>query len=167
MSILRDSENLADEIALGIGLLPKKNKQVNTEVLFTEDAVCVAKKKHPIFSKKLNLHRYLSFKHLAINYIPGSTASFIDSVLEAKRLKREVAIYVPDVMSALTLLMKSDLVGTFPKLLIQDFVGPFRLSTTNVPFEVTPCEVNMFWHTRYDDDPAHQWLRQSIKALLS
>jgi hypothetical protein len=38
--------------------------------------------------------------------------------------------------------------------------------TLEAPRELPPVEHSMWWHPRFDRDPAHQWLREQVRASL-
>ena len=41
------------------------------------------------------------------------------------------------------------------------------LDWTALPAEVAPLKLNLVWHQRYDNDPAHRWFREQIIATVN
>jgi DNA-binding transcriptional LysR family regulator len=39
------------------------------------------------------------------------------------------------------------------------------LRSFRLPVSVAPVKVMQAWHPRFDHDPAHRWLRETLKAL--
>ena len=39
------------------------------------------------------------------------------------------------------------------------------LHCMELPFEVPPLEIRMFWHKRADSDPALNWMRSQLEAV--
>ncbi len=53
-----------------------------------------------------------------------------------------------------------------PLKLAQQVAGPLGLVVREVPLEVPPFEVNLFWHERVHRDPGHRWLRERWARLF-
>jgi len=40
-----------------------------------------------------------------------------------------------------------------------------RLSTSELPFDSPVIHTGMLWHRRFDDQPAHLWLRKLVQQM--
>jgi len=55
-------------------------------------------------------------------------------------------------------------VATVPRYLVEHMKGALDVDVFTLPFELRPVVVAQAWHPRFDKDPAHRWLRETMKA---
>lgn len=65
------------------------------------------------------------------------------------------------------ILQRTDLLATVPERLATSCEGPFNLCILPPPVELPNIEINLFWHARFNKDPANRWLRQLMFDLFS
>ena len=65
------------------------------------------------------------------------------------------------------ILQRTDLLATVPERFALSCEQPFGLTVLAPPLELPNIEINLFWHTRYNKDPANRWLRQLMFELFS
>jgi len=89
----------------------------------------------------------------------------VDDALSALGLERESTIVVGGFSSALALARASDLIATVPELQ----TGSLRagMHTFPLPISTPKFTVSMLWHPRLDADPAHRWLRTSVREACA
>jgi DNA-binding transcriptional LysR family regulator len=132
--------------------------------LYKEKFVCMARRGHPILSLEPTLENYLSFKHISVHPNEGSESS-VDNALKSIRKRRHVAIKSPYSLIVNLMLNDSDLIATLPKRNALFFSNRQNLTVFNVPFRIPTFSINMLWHGRLNDDPAHKWLRMIIREI--
>lgn len=154
------------QLDLAIGLEKKIVKPLNFERLYTETAVCVARINHPIFKEKLTLERYLQSEHLAA-CVYSEEISRPDRVLQKQKLKRNIKLTIPNVLSAFQILANSNLLGTFSVSLVKNLVKLYKLKFVSTPFEIPEFHIAQVWHPQQDNDAGLIWLRSLIKEVCS
>lgn len=155
------------ELSCAIGFYSPQNKQLKRVTLITEDGVCVMRQSNKLAKEKLTLKAYLSSRHIAVSYSEQQQQpTYIDKALASQHLQRNVTLKVPHIITALTTIQSTDLIGTFPSKLSHHLAKQFKLALKTPPFKIQSCPVEMIWHTRVDNDPANIWLRQTIQSLL-
>ena len=60
----------------------------------------------------------------------------------------------------------SDLIATMPVSIAKAMSGSARIVTLKAPLSLPAITVSLYWHERYQDDPAHAWLRQYLAGVL-
>jgi hypothetical protein len=53
-----------------------------------------------------------------------------------------------------------------PERFAQKCAGPFQLETSPLPFKLPDIAINLFWHAKYNREPANMWLRQKMVELF-
>ena len=66
-------------------------------------------------------------------------------------------------MAAPLIVSQSDLLLTGPSMLIRYFARLVPLQMLVPPLDLPTYPEEAYWHERFDDDPAHAWLRQLVK----
>ena len=150
---------------MAIDLSPKTySRSLKKAPLYTEKFVCMTRTGHPILSLEPTLENYLSFKHIAVHPNEGSDSS-VDNALKLISKPRHVAIKSPYSLIVNLMLDESNLVATLPERNALFFSNRQNLTVFNVPFRIPTFNINMLWHSRLNDDPAHKWLRMIIREI--
>jgi DNA-binding transcriptional LysR family regulator len=96
----------------------------------------------------------------------GKTQGPIDAALARLGLDRHVALVVPTPSSALLALQGSDLILPLPEQLARHALRMgMRVRLFELPLALSSVLITQAWHPRYQHEPAHQWLRRTIRRL--
>src|SRR6266446_6299701 len=137
------------------------------EVLFEDRCVCVMAANHPLAKRKrLTLDEYLRCSHLMIDIIDGQQP-VIDNRLRELGLARRGALTLPLFVGAPAALPESNLVATLTERLMDRYGDDPAIAVIRAPVELERMEYFMVWHPRLDHDPAQQWLRDTIRAVVA
>jgi DNA-binding transcriptional LysR family regulator len=135
------------------------------ELLFDDICVCVMSTDHPLARRKrLTLDEYLRCSHLVIDIIDGEQP-LIASRLTELAVARRAALTMPLNAGALAALPDTNLVATLNKRLVDRYADDPALAIVAAPVELEPFGYFMVWHPRLDQDPAQQWLRDTIRSV--
>ncbi len=152
-----------EKLDLAVGVLFEENTPLETQCLFSETAVCVARKNHPLMQKKLTLKRFLQAKHIAINLHSMPVLGRIDKALHQLGVQRNVAVATPHLVAAFHLARNTDYLMASMRHLGEQLIEPFGLTMRELPFSVEPLEIRMAWPKPLTSDLAHTWLRNQIR----
>jgi len=155
---------IAGKMDIGIGIAALQSPAINSEKLFTEDAICAARTDHPAI-KNLTPKKYLAAKHLAIAYEDEPSSAMTDSTLKSIGAVRDIALAVPHLLAAMHTLAKTPLVATVPKRVALTLQRQLKLAIHKPPFAIPAVTISQAWHKRFDDDAGHKWLRELIKEI--
>ena len=72
----------------------------------------------------------------------------------------EPTIRVPNFNSVTPFIKGTDLITT--QLSAMQYASLKGLAWAPLPVSTEPLQLSLLWHKRYEDDPAHQWLREQI-----
>ena len=131
------------------------------QALFTEEFVCICREGHPEVKKQLDLETYLRLRHVLVSLRGGSQSS-VDARLAAMGHKRQIALMIPHFLAGPLIVARSDLVLTIPARLVAQLGEALSLRVLAPPLATPGFTIRQVWHERYQDEPAHLWLRQQI-----
>jgi DNA-binding transcriptional LysR family regulator len=172
ISTLRpNTGHLSDEMAAGnvdiaIGLLPGLTTGFFQRRLFKQRYVCMFRRGHPKACNPISLAQYKSLPHVGVTSA-NTGHSEVDEWMTRKGIEREIHLHVPHFVAVGHILQSSDLIATVPERFAQKCAEPFQLETSPLPFKLTDIAINLFWHAKYNREPANMWLRQRIIELFS
>ncbi|KGE01698.1 LysR family transcriptional regulator [Achromobacter sp. RTa] len=163
-----DGDALAGNADLYIGSSQKFGADIKVQRLFTTAFCGLARAGHPIFAGRITPRRFAAYDHIGVSR-RGRSQGPIDAALAEQGLERHVSLITPTFHAAIFALADSDLIlPSMPKDLIPgvERLG-LKLRAFAVPVPVAPVTVVQAWPPRLDGDPAHRWLRQTIKQVCS
>lgn len=129
--------------------------------LFDETYASATRRDHPKVKRKMDLDLFLALPHVVV--APGGErGGLVHSVLDAMGLERHVQLTVPNFVGATWIAAHTDMVITAPRAILTAAQKrlPLRIHTT--PLELPEVSVHQTWHSRYQGDDAHIWLRRMI-----
>lgn len=157
---LRD-EMEAGRIQLALGLLPQLKAGFFKRRLFKQRYVCMFRKGHRLDKRKVSLAEFSAADHVVV-VSEGTGHGKVDELLERSGVLRNVRLTVPHFVAVGHILQHSDMVATVPERLAQALVKPFDLAYASHPALLPEIAINMFWHAKFNKDPANEWLRGLI-----
>ena len=122
-----------------------------------------ARKGHPRIDGALDLDTYVQTPHLLITLGDDAGPTWVDEALTKLGRKRHVAARVRYFMAAPLIVARSDLLLTSPSMLIRYFAELVPLQVLRPPIDLPTFPEEAYWHQRFDEDPAHTWLRNLVK----
>lgn len=172
ISTLRhNTGHLSDDMAAGnvdiaIGLLPSLTTGFFQRRLFKQRYVCLFRQGHPTARNPISLAQYKSLPHVGVTSTNTGHGE-VDEWMIRKGILRDIHLHVPHFVAVGHILQSSDLIATVPERFAQKCSGPFQLETSPLPFKLPEIAINLFWHAKYNREPANMWLRQRIIELFS
>jgi DNA-binding transcriptional LysR family regulator len=156
----------AGSVDLALGLLPQLKAGFFQRRLFKHRYVCMFRKEHPLAKSPISLESYSALEHLGV--IAANTGhSEMEALLERRGIKRHVRLIVPHFVAVGHILQSTDLIATVPERFASRCEKPFGLVTSSLPVKLPEIAINLFWHAKYNREPANMWLRQLMIELFS
>lgn len=127
----------------------------------TEDFVCMLRRDHPALQSPLDLDVYCALPHLLVS-TGGRDTGFVDTVLEKIGRNRRITLTVPAFVGAATIVAASDMIATVPRAIGDFGAAHFGIELRPVPLAMPRAEGFVWWHQRFQNDPAHRWWRRML-----
>lgn len=158
-------ENAGIDIA--IGNFPHAPDTLKTQSLFTDDAVIVASSHHPIFKKeKFTLKSLAAFSQIFVSLGGHPDKNFIYDIFRDTGLNPHVTLFTPQTLLPFYMLHKTKIITHTVSKLAEPHLKPLGLTMRAAPYAFTKYKAKQYWQLKMDNDPAHQWLRRTIKKLI-
>lgn len=152
------------EVDMAAGVYSNLGSSLRTLPLETLTYVCAMRKGHPLLAQsRLTLDNFLRARHLMVSLLGAS--SLIDHELAAHGYRRHVVLTINQFSLAPRLLAETDLICIVPHNTVRNSPYSHLLEAVEPPFPFAARTVNLIWHERSDDIPAHRWLREEILTV--
>lgn len=156
-----------NRVDLFIGAPSGLEPEARTQQLFSTHFVGLARRHHPLFEQDISPERFAAYPQIAVSR-RGRSRGPIDEALEALGLQRDVPIVTPSFHGSIFCLLETDLLLPIPEHALWRLqrLG-LSLRQFEIPLPLKPFDVIQAWHPRFDKDPAHIWLRNSVQGICS
>jgi DNA-binding transcriptional LysR family regulator len=163
--------NLQDEMEAGhvdlaIGFLPQLKSGYFQRRLFKQRYVCMFRKGHALDKPTVTVEEFAAAEH-AIVVASGTGHAKVDETIEGKGIMRRVRLTVPHFVALGHILSTTNMIATVPERYARECVLPFGLKFVTHPVALPEIGINIFWHAKYNKEPANQWLRGVIFDVFS
>lgn len=152
------------DMALGRIIDPPDNLIV--QHLMDDGLACVVRADHPDIADSLSREQYEQLRHVNV-LPPGRMRVGLFQALERQGLRRDLAISVTHFLAVPEIIAMTDYCATLPRLICRQIAKDPRLKIVPSPVDLGSFPVEIAWHVRYRQDPAHQWLRQLLVETAS
>jgi DNA-binding transcriptional LysR family regulator len=163
-SLKEDMESGSVDLALG--LLPHLQTGFFQRRLFRHKYVCVFRKGHPVATSPMTLAQFSELDHVGV-VAANSGHGEVDGLLERAGIKRKMRLVVPHFIAVGHILQSTDLISTLPERFAERCEIPFGLVTSPHPARLPDIAINLFWHAKFNRDPANMWMRQLFVELFA
>jgi DNA-binding transcriptional LysR family regulator len=162
-----DLENLLDrgELDVAITTIDAAADRFVSRTLIEDRYVAVVRRDHPVTRRTLDVETFAALPHLMISS-SGEDLGFVDAALRAAGKTRTIALEAP-YLSAGAMLNQSDMMAVLGFQIAQEFRRAYAVEIRDLPFASPRLRSTMLWHRRFEDQPAHRWLRDTMTSVAS
>jgi DNA-binding transcriptional LysR family regulator len=160
-----ESELAGGGIDLAIDVAAPVSIDIRRRPLTADRHVVAARRDHPRLCDGLSIDAYLALGHVLVSSRRRGGA-LEDFELNRLGLRRRIALRCQSNIAALKVVERTDLLLTLPARQFSIFHGSPALESFELPFAIVPLDLQLYWHTSADNDPANVWLREIIAASV-
>lgn len=151
---------------LEVGVIDTVAPEVHVELLRDDRMLGVVRAGHPLLEGEMTPERFaLEAEHLTVSR-RGRLRGPVDDALAELGLRRRVVGCVGTFPASLFVIRDTDLAGLITSwaLPLAETLG---LVAFEVPLPLPALRLGLAWHPRHDADPAHAWLRATVRDLMT
>jgi DNA-binding transcriptional LysR family regulator len=155
------------EIDFAVCPVQELPERFGSEFLAEDDYHCVVRADHPQANAAPSMEQYAAMKHLVVN-LNGDSRGFVDDELEKHGLTRHVAMTVNSFGVTSAILDANDFVLTAPGRIVKSFAPTgYFVFPCPVAAPVSLRRLELVWHSRLSNHPAHRWFRTTLKEVAA
>lgn len=159
-----------DEAELVVANLRDAPPDLHQAPLYRQKMVCIASGTHPAIRGVLTVEQFRAYPHVVFGAPPVSYTSMeamVDAAMARAGLERQVGLRVPSITLSPAIVAATDMLAVVPERVGLEGARALSLQVLPVPFELERVDLSMFWHARWHRDPAHIWLRDTLRAVAA
>ncbi|MEM7399303.1 MAG: LysR family transcriptional regulator [Pseudomonadota bacterium] len=136
---------------------------VRSATLFDDTLATLVRPGHPFSKRRPAGEAFAAAEHVAVHSLPGFTG--LEDGLSQMGLTIERRAEVSSALVGVMATLNSDALLTVPASLASLLERQFGLTRIAQPIDPVSFPVRLLWHTSYDRDECHQWLRGEFSLL--
>ena len=136
---------------------------VREVTLFDDTLATLARNGHKMTTLKPKAADFASADHVAVDTLP--TVELLDRALAEQNLFCNVASRVSSLLVGVHIALTSDALLTVPSALAATLEQQFGLARVAQPLPPVDLPIRLMWHSSYDRDECHQWVRGEFASL--
>lgn len=160
-SDLAETGVISGTTAMVLGRIVDPPDNLVVQHLMDESLACVVRADHPEIGQSISREQFERLRHVNV-LPPGRLRAGLFQALQRQGLKREVAVSVTHFLAVPEMVAVTDYCATLPRLICRHLARDPRLKILPAPVDLGTFPVEMAWHVRYRQDPAHRWLRSLV-----
>ncbi len=159
-----DAVEMLDRGELDLAILgrPPAPGRLRSELLVEDQFVAVVRRGHPAARAALSAEALAGTSHLVISS-SGDDVDFVAAELSSRGLTRSVSAEAP-YLSAGAILLQSDMLAVMGRRVAEEFRRAYPIEILELPIASPPVCASLVWHSRFDDDDGHKWLRKLVAS---
>jgi DNA-binding transcriptional LysR family regulator len=153
------------EVDLAVGFFSNLTTGFRQSMLFRERYVCVVRADHPNFRNGMTAEGFARSPR-ALADASGMGHAVVEAELKREGLLVAPRLTVPQFMVLPLVIANSDLLVIMPSRLAKAFAELVSIKILRPPVVLKPYDIKLYWHERYQQDPANRWLRRALTRLF-
>jgi DNA-binding transcriptional LysR family regulator len=151
------------EIDFRMGWIREPPAGLRFKTLYHDRLVCLARKDHPLISRKLTAELFCALPHVrTMVHRQSDSGQVIDQAVEALGQRLNIALLVQEVLIVPYIVASSKLIAAIPARLARSFAGQLALKVYPLPLDVPEQRIALYWHERTHRSAPHQWFRDLL-----
>lgn len=161
---LAETGVISGSTAMVIGRVVEPPDNLVVQHVMDDGLACIVRRGHPTVDRKMTRKQYEQLKHVNV-LPPGRLRVGLFQALEKQGLRRDVAVSVTHFLAVPEVVAVTDYCATLPAQICRKLASDKRLKVLPAPVDLGTFPVEIAWHVRYRDDPAHRWLRALVSDV--
>jgi DNA-binding transcriptional LysR family regulator len=151
-------------LAFGVGALPEGRNHHKQRMLAATSYLCIYNAALLEVGSPLSLDDYVRYPHVLTSLRQGQVG-VVDTALAPLGLSRTVSVVTPRFLAVPFMVRGAPVIATMHAELARLFASALGLNLSPPPVDLPELRYSLLWHSSYDNDPGHRWLRQAIFRL--
>ncbi|GAB5445935.1 MAG: LysR family transcriptional regulator [Gymnodinialimonas sp.] len=153
------------EIDLFFSTGDKAGLDLPHHLLFEDQLVCQSSYGHHRPGQRLGLEEVCALRHVKLRQTATAVSQAIDTTLQNRGVRRDVAVFVPNLATLAQVMAGTELVCFLPQSM-EHALGS-AVKTLDVDLHAPAARITVYWHPRFAQDPRHLWLRGLMEETVA
>jgi DNA-binding transcriptional LysR family regulator len=147
-----------------IGVKQEFGSNIQQQYLFGDREVCIVRKNHPEIKDSISLDQYINSEFIGL-LVSEFEDQAIDAKLTKMGYKRNISLMVENEVTMPQLVANTDFLANIAVRVANEFIPWLPIKILSIPVSIQDFEFFQYWNVRHQKDPAHTWLRKTVKSV--
>ncbi|SHI01203.1 LysR family transcriptional regulator [Marivita hallyeonensis] len=158
------------DTSIVLGFFQDLPEGLYSSVVHTDTIACIAGENIVPKGDALTQADYGKAKHVYLAGAGPDVVSTIERIVDEQLagvgVRRDVVLRIANVMVMPHIVAQTDMLAVLPRRAAEQLTSGLPVGVHDLPFETPEFKIAMVWHERTHRDPAHKWLRQTIRKVV-
>jgi DNA-binding transcriptional LysR family regulator len=163
------SELRYGETDIAIDHEPLHDDGMHSELLYEDPFYLLSRRNHPGITpgSTVTHETFLDLSHIGLSWTRTKGDSPITQRLARSGFERDLRMKVPTIGAVGAVISQTNLVCAASLRVAQHFARLWPLAIHPLDINLPPVPIHMIWHSRFDSDPGHAWLRAALREAAA
>lgn len=167
-TVSRTAEEVAESLRFGepeiaIDVMPAASAGVHSSLMAQQPIVLLARRGHPAIRGPLDQDTYRSLAQVGLSRVRPADQG--RTMVQLPLADKRFPVSVSNSALAGRIVAETDLVYTSSDGVARRLASTYGLEVHDLPFARAPISFHMSWHERFDHDPGHRWMRDTLSGM--
>ncbi|HEX4328033.1 MAG TPA: LysR family transcriptional regulator, partial [Burkholderiales bacterium] len=154
------------EVDFAVSARLSHSKSIRSLDLLQDKMVCILRKDHPFARRPLTAGAFLKLRH--INFVQAlADTRFADGDAPHRHPRRNVVLNIPHWLAAPAIVESTDMVAAISERMARRVNDRGQFVVRPLPIGNRELVWRLYWHRRYDTQPAHVWMRDLVRRACA
>lgn len=160
-----ETQLAAGKLDFAVDVLLPISDQTAHELLRQDRLVVLARNNHPLLEGEVTMDGYLKAQHILVSS-RAEGPGIEDFELSRMGVQRKIRLRCQHYFAACRVVEQSNLLVTMPETYARIIAEQAQVSLLTPPAELPAVDVHLYWHRAYEKEPALQWMREQLHAVV-
>jgi LysR family transcriptional regulator, mexEF-oprN operon transcriptional activator len=151
------------ETEIAIDFQQSDSEEIRSQLLGYSTAVVITRRSNPALRRGLTREAYIKTPQVALAW-SRSTVSGVSLGQARQHIQPRIVLTVPTLQTLGAVVETSDFIATTSAAAASFLAERYELEILPLPIRFVQLALYQLWHSRFDGDAGHRWLRMLIKA---
>lgn len=153
-------------IDFAVGYLPGISSECRSLPFLTDEFICMMRSEHPFDGTQMTVDDLASLRYVHVQTnLTGH--GLIDHAFHQASIRRDIALRIPHFTVAIDIVANNNLALIAPRSIATRCNRNDRFRLFDIPIEMPPISVEVYWHSRFLSDSGSEWLRSTLVNLFA
>jgi DNA-binding transcriptional LysR family regulator len=155
------------ELDFRIGWWPSAPQSLRQVTLFSDRLVVVVRSGHPAIRGTLSLDTLITTPQVRIlaSRVGVSAQMFDAALARTGRRPPAVVAWSQNAFTLARVVAQTDCAAFVAQRLARELAVPHGLQILEMPLDMPPIRISLYWHERMQNQPAHRWFRGVLRQV--
>lgn len=155
----------SEKLDIVIGSIENLNQRFTSQVLYTEQHLCLFDPQAVHFTDVLSLEEFVGVEHALVSP-DGRLETKVDKKLTELGCQRRVGVASRNFLTIRRLLLGRRLVCIVPKRFAEMEMYNYALKAVPPPVDVSDFDIQLLYLKSFENEERNQWIRQLVQSVI-